>query len=266
MVLVTRRPFVDPILALLPSDTERGRYETLLDTLSAWKALFNGRRVLDFGASWGTSSIALIRLGANEVVGVEPNLSRVEQGRELIPKAAPAAKVSIIHTPDTTALPFADGEFAFILANGVLEHIPQPRDPYIRELWRILAPDGHLMVSETPNKYFPKEIHTTSLWFNHWLPRSLAHRRAVRRRRFDPNRADWDSSGWRGLGYFELVKSISRYRLIPEQTKLRHRLFAMVGLPSSLIDPGPIWILQKMGLARRATPACAAPGSGRQRS
>ena len=26
---------VDPILALLPSDTERGRYKTLLETLSA---------------------------------------------------------------------------------------------------------------------------------------------------------------------------------------------------------------------------------------
>jgi SAM-dependent methyltransferase len=236
---------VDPILALLPSETERGRYETLLDTLSAWKALFAGFRVLDFGASWGTSSIALIRQGASEVVGVELNLFRVEQGRELVAKAAPAAKVSLIHTPDTAVLPFADGEFVFILANGVLEHIPQPRHPYIRELWRVLAPGGHLMISETPNKYFPKEVHTTSLWFNHWLPRRLAHQRAVRRGRFDPHRTDWDSSGWRGLGYFELVRPISGYRLVPEQTKLRHRLLARVGIPSSLIDPGPIWILQK---------------------
>ena len=124
--------------------------------------------------------VALIRVGASEVVGVEPNPLRVKEGRALIAKAAPGAKAFLTHTPDTAALPFVDGEFRFILANGVLEHIPQPRDSYVRELWRVLAPDGHLMVNETPNKYFPKELHTTSLWFNHWLPRELAHKRAVR--------------------------------------------------------------------------------------
>ncbi|HMG17847.1 MAG TPA: class I SAM-dependent methyltransferase [Gemmatimonadales bacterium] len=195
----------DPIVPLLPSDTERSRYETLLQTLAAWRTLFIGRRVLDFGSSVGLSSIALIRHGAAEVVGVEPNLSRVEQGRTLLAELALDAKISLIHTPKTVALPFADGEFAFILANAVIEHIAQPRDSYIRELWRVLAPGGHLMINETPNKYWPKELHTTQLWFNNWLPRRLAHWRAVRRRRFDASRTDWDSSGWRGLGYFEMV-------------------------------------------------------------
>jgi ubiquinone/menaquinone biosynthesis C-methylase UbiE len=244
------QPFVsgDPMFALLTSDIERGRYETLLHTLDAWKRLFSGSRVLDFGASWGTSAVALIRAGASEVVGVEPDLSRIERGRELIARAAPSARVSLIHTPDTTALPFADGEFSFALANGVLEHIPEPRDVYIRELWRVVAAQGHLMICETPNKYYPKEVHTTSLWFNHWLPRRMAHRRAVRRRRFDASRSDWESSGWRGVGYFELVKPISGYRLIPERQRLRHRILAMIGLPPSLIDPGPIWVLQKITL------------------
>jgi hypothetical protein len=113
-------------------------------------------------------------------------------------------------------------------------------------VWRVLRPGGHLMLAETPNKYFPKEGHTTGLWFNHWLPREFAHRRAVRRGRFDPNRTDWESSGWRGLGYFELVKPISGYRLIPERTRHRHRLLSMLGIPPSLIDPGPIWVLQKL--------------------
>jgi SAM-dependent methyltransferase len=195
--------------------------------------------------------VALIRRGASEVVGVEPNALRAKEGQSLVAKAAPDAKAFLIHTPNTALLPFVDGEFKFILANGVLEHIPQPRGLYIRELWRVLAPDGHLMINETPNKYFPKEVHTTSLWFNHWLPRRLAYQRAVRSRRFDPNRTDWDSSGWRGLGYFELVAPIGNYRLISERTRLRHRLLAAVGLPASLIDPYPTWILQKMGSAVR---------------
>jgi len=236
---------VDPMLALLPTDLERGRYCTLLDALLTRKVLIAGHRVLDYGASWGTSSVALSRSGASEVVGVEPSASRVEQGRALVAQAAPTTRISLIHTPDTKALPFPDGEFMFVLANGVLEHIPQPRHLYIREIWRILAPGGHFMISETPNKYFPKEVHTTWLWFNHWLPREVARRRAVRRKRFDASRTDWDSSGWRGLGYFELVRGLASYRLVPERTRLRHRLLSMVGLPASLIDPGPIWVLQK---------------------
>lgn len=235
----------DVVFSLLPSDTERRRYETLLHTLSSWNALFLGRRVLDFGASWGTSMVALIRNGASEVVGVEPDPRRVEQGRSLLKKAAPAAKTSLLHSAATTELPFAAGEFTFILANGVLEHIPQPRHAHIRELWRILAPKGHLMINETPNKYFPKEVHTTSLWFNHWLPPRLAYRRAVRRRRFDASRTDWDSSGWRGLGYFELVEPIHGYRLVPERARFRHRLLGLAGVPASLVDPYPTWILQK---------------------
>lgn len=235
----------DPIYALLPSVIERERYATLLETLASWKPLFTGHRVLDFGASWGTSLIALSRLGASEIVGVEPSPTRVERGRKMLAKATHEAKISLINIQNTAQLPFANGEFKFILVNGVLEHIPQPRDPYIRELWRVLAPHGHLMVNETPNKYFPKELHTTALWFNHWLPRQLAYWRAVRYGRFDPNRTDWDSSGWRGLGYFEFVKPLNSYRLIPEQSKRRHRMFKLAGLPSSLLDPYPTWILQK---------------------
>src|SRR5262245_32185762 len=78
---------LDPLLPLLPSDTERQRYLTLLEALASRRELFVGRRVLDFGASWGTSSIALMRSGAGEVVGVEPSAERTEQGRDLVGRA-----------------------------------------------------------------------------------------------------------------------------------------------------------------------------------
>ena len=103
------------------------------------------------------------------------------------------------------------------------------------------------MINETPNRYFPKEHHTTHLWFNHWLPSSLAYRRALARGRFDSRRTDWDSSGWRGLGYYELVGQLCDYQVIPERTKPRHRLFAKIGLPPSILDPYPTWILKKVG-------------------
>jgi len=240
-----RNDLVDPLAALLPTDTERWRFENLLRNLMAWRELFSGQRVLDFGASWGISAIALIRAGAAEVVGVEPDMARVEKGRTVVHDVDPTARISIRHAPDTSALAFADGEFSFVLTNGVLEHIPQPRDVYIRELWRLVALGGHLMISETPNKYWPKDTHTTGLWFNHWLPIDVAHRRAVRRGRFNPDRRDWSTSGWRGMGYRELVRPIGGYRVVHDNTRMRHRVLAAMGLPASLIDPDPIWILRK---------------------
>jgi ubiquinone/menaquinone biosynthesis C-methylase UbiE len=237
---------IDLFISLLKDKTEAERYSTLLQTLSEWQYLFAGRRVLDFGASHGTSAVALIQLGASEVSGVEPSESRIVLGQKLVAQAGLTKSISLVHTPDPTKLPFRDGEFSFILVNAVLEHIPQPRDPYIKEIWRVLAPGSHLLINETPNKYFPKELHTTNgLWFNHWLPSTLAQKRAIRCGRFAKNRNDWASSGWRGVSYFEIVKSLGDYRLVPEQTRRRHRLLWSIGIPPSIIDPYPTWIFQK---------------------
>jgi hypothetical protein len=47
------------------------------------------------------------------------------------------------------------------------------------------------------------------------------------------------------MSYLELVKPISDYRLIPEASRVRHRVLTALGLPASLVDPYPTWILQR---------------------
>jgi SAM-dependent methyltransferase len=243
----------DPVLPLLPTETERYRFQDVVRSLAGWSHLFHDQRCLDFGASWGTSMIAMLRLGASHVTGVEIDAVRVGEGEITLNAAAPEWRWDLYHTPDTRALPFADGAFDLVLANAVFEHIPQPRSAHIAECWRVLRPGGVFMVHETPNKYWPREDHTThapnssrgGLWFNHWLPRKVAHRRAVRRGRFNPSRTDWNSSGWRGLGYYELVASLDGFTLIPETSRPRHRWLTRMGLPASLLDPYPTWILRK---------------------
>jgi 2-polyprenyl-3-methyl-5-hydroxy-6-metoxy-1,4-benzoquinol methylase len=225
---------------------ELGRYRTLKITLSHWRYLFAGQTVLDFGAASGLSISALLYQGAKSVIGVEPDQSRVVAGIAKLQQASLGGSVTLLHVADTRSLPFKNECFGFVLANGVIEHIPQPRDEYIRELWRLVSPGGHLMINETPNKYLPKETHTTNLWLNHWLPKNMAHRRAVRRKRFAPERVDWDSSGWRGLGYFELIAPITGYRLIPERTRARHKILSAIGIPASILDPYPTWVLRKV--------------------
>jgi SAM-dependent methyltransferase len=235
----------DVFLRCVGDPKERGRYRTLKETLAQHRALFAGRRVLDFGASHGPGICALMELGAAEVVGVEPVAEWVEAGQPILAAGGWGDRVRLLHVPDTRTLPFPDAHFDLVLVNAVLEHIPQPRGAHIREIWRVLRPGGHLLVNETPNKYLPKDVHTTGLWWVPWLPNEAARRYAVRRGRFRAD-GDWESSGWRGLGYYELVRALGTpYRLLPERSRPRHRLLTRLGLPASLLDPYPTWVLRK---------------------
>lgn len=235
-------PMTSPAIAIpaVLSPTEEGRYQTLLQTMRPWAHLFEGEEVLDYGASWGTSTLALLELGARAVVGVDIDADRIARGRQQVP-----ATVTLRAVEDTRCLPFPSRRFARILANAVVEHIPQPRTAHLVELWRVLAPGGYLVVNETPNSLYPRDLHTTGLWGNHWLPKSTAYRRAIRHGRFNPARTDWDSSGWRGAYYWEIARHLVGAILIPETIKPRHRVLTALGLPASMFDPYPTWVFQK---------------------
>ena len=228
---------------MFDSGVNRQRLDTLRASLASLAHYFNGREVLDFGASYALSMCALHEIGAASVVGVEPEQARVDEGLEVLARLGHPPTLYCVE--DTRHMPFEDASFDAVLANAVFEHIPQPRDAYLREVWRVLRPGGVLIINETPNKYFPKEVHTTDLWFNHWLPSSLAKRRAYRRGRYGPERIPWEYSGWRGLGYFEMVRPLTGCELIPETSRARHRLLTRLGIPASIVDPYPCWILRK---------------------
>jgi hypothetical protein len=58
---------------------------------------------------------------------------------------------------------------------------------------------------------------------------------------------DWDYSGWRGLGYYELVRAIpGKYRATQDSTRARHRILKAVGLPSAILDPYPVYLIHKV--------------------
>jgi ubiquinone/menaquinone biosynthesis C-methylase UbiE len=228
------------------SPGEQKRYRDLRETLRPFIGLFKGKRVLDFGASYGLSAAVLVEHGAANVWGVEPEEWRVEKGTEFMSKLGIADRVHLSHVRNTKKLDAEDSAFSFILVNAVFEHIPQPRDDYVRELWRVLAPGGSILIRETPNKYLPVDFHTLHLPLTNWLPSSLAHRIGKFFGRFDPLRTDWAFSGWRGMGYYELTKAIpGPYLMEHEVTRARHRLLRSIGLPSGLLDPYPIYVLRK---------------------
>jgi SAM-dependent methyltransferase len=232
-------------LDYLDSPTDHSRFATLRRTLVDLQPLISGRKVLDFGAAYGFSACAYLEAGAARVVGIEPDAERVARGIEIIGKLGLCERIVLTHTASTDVLPFDDGAFDVVFANAVLEHIPQPRARFLNEMWRVLRIGGHLVINETPNKYLPIDFHTTGLWFLPWLPKNLARRYAIWRGRYSADR-DWDHCGWRGIGYFEITSALSSYRVIPEISRLRHRVFAMINMPPSLLDPYPLLVFQKL--------------------
>jgi 2-polyprenyl-3-methyl-5-hydroxy-6-metoxy-1,4-benzoquinol methylase len=167
---------------------------------------FTGKHVLDFGCGCGATAIVLARMGAR-VISVDPDGPSIHAGRLRARDSQVGDSVSFCHVRETDRLPFPDGTFDTVLCYQVLEHIPPPeRVTHVQEMWRVIRPGGHLLVS-VPNRLWPIEFHTTGLWFVPYLPFALARRYAVLRGRLsaaaihDPLLAE----GMRGVTYRELL-------------------------------------------------------------
>jgi len=229
---------------------EHDRFLALREGLNLLRPYFHNRKVLDFGASYGLSICALTELGANHVIGVEPDPDRVRRGHQIIRNLGIEHKAQLVQISYDAILPFPECSFETVLANAVLERIPSGHRPYVREMWRVIKPGGYLIIRESPNKYLPIDLHTTGgLWLIPWMPKELARRYAIWRGRFRHD-ADWSTSGWRGIGYYEIEGCLKGpYKLISETGRLRHRLLTKLGLPASLFDPYPTLIFQKTAAA-----------------
>lgn len=235
---------VKTFLEIERDPTEQARYRNALESFSGLRRYIQERSVLDFGASNGLSICALLQTGASRVIGVEPDPKRVLRGQRILGELGLLEKATILPIGYAPKLDFQDTCFDTVIANAVLEHIPTNRALYVRELWRVLRRGGHLIISETPNKYLPLDRHTTGLWWVPWLPSSLSRRYAIWRGKFDHHK-DWTTSGWCGVGYREIVAGLANYKLIPERSRFRHVLLTKIGLPASLFDPYPVWIFEK---------------------
>jgi SAM-dependent methyltransferase len=95
---------------------------------------------LDFGCGVGRLTQALGRRFAS-CVGMDISRQMIEKA-DLLNQYAHCRYV--VHSD--TRLPFADGSFAFIYSNIVLQHVPRRfSEPYLREFVRVLAPGGVLV-------------------------------------------------------------------------------------------------------------------------
>ncbi|MHB8878905.1 MAG: class I SAM-dependent methyltransferase [Myxococcaceae bacterium] len=142
-----------------------------------------GRRVLDLGCGTGATTVALALAGA-KVSAFDVDAESVGIARLRLAEHGLAEKVFIWCGRSTDEL--APASFDLVLMNGVLEHVPLSvpglRREVVRAAWRRVSPGGGLYVSDTPNRLWPRDGHSTGLWFLPWAPAgsAWAYRRAVK--------------------------------------------------------------------------------------
>lgn len=102
-------------------------------------------RVLDIGAAYGTLVVFLARLGWKASVVDQFDIYLAPSIREKYGIDFHAQNVEI------ESLPFADNVFDCVLFTEILEHINYNPLPVIKEIHRVLAPSGVLLLS-TPDK------------------------------------------------------------------------------------------------------------------
>jgi len=121
--------------------------------------------------------------------------------------------VAHLSNEETRRLPWADGVFDVVLAVGVVEHLPlRQRRVQVDEYYRVLAPDGHIAILDTPNRWFPLETHSVGLPLVQWLPPRLAFAYARTCRPWKFYRETYagftmDGTGWRNASLRDCLPS-----------------------------------------------------------
>ena len=101
-----------------------------------------GARVLDCAAGTGEFSLAAAKR-AGSVLCTDQSEAMLARARKKARKRG-LSNVSFARR-DITALPDPDGSFDAVIAANVLHLLPDP-EPAVRELWRVVAPGGRLIL------------------------------------------------------------------------------------------------------------------------
>ena len=102
--------------------------------------VLHGETVLDDGCGGGRYSMALRKLGAGRVVGVDISEDAIDLARRKSPFVEEDVE---FQTGSVLDLPFEDESFDFVFSNGVLHHTDST-EKGLQEIFRVLKPGGRV--------------------------------------------------------------------------------------------------------------------------
>ena len=136
---------------VIPGEVDPDLWQEHVSRYLLARSWVGGAGVLDAGCGAGYGT-ALLAETAAEVIGLDHASEAVEYARAHYQKPR-----VVFQQGECSPLPFADGQFDWVVAFEVIEHLPDA-DAFLREVRRVLRPQGRLAVS-TPNRRFYTEEH-----------------------------------------------------------------------------------------------------------
>jgi ubiquinone/menaquinone biosynthesis C-methylase UbiE len=111
-------------------------------------ALWDGQNpVLDVGTGTAQIPLELCREDPRaRVTAIDLAEHMLAVGRENVRRAGLAERITL-EKVDAKAMPYGDGNFAAVISNSIVHHIPEP-GAVLREMVRVLAPGGTLFVRD----------------------------------------------------------------------------------------------------------------------
>jgi ubiquinone/menaquinone biosynthesis C-methylase UbiE len=149
------------------------RYKSLVP-LIIQKTSIDNKKILDFGCGRGQSTFALA-LEGGICDGIDISKDHVLIAKKTRDEHFSELRINFNYLSQTKSLPYKDGHFDMVVCNAVFEHIhPKEREDHFAEIYRLTKPGGEIIIRGTPNRLFPKDGHTSELWFVPWLPLIIA--------------------------------------------------------------------------------------------
>ena len=195
---------------------------------------FSNKRILDFGSGCGASTSILARMFPDsEIVGIEYVKEYIEIA-ELRKEYYNFKNVNYLISPNTEELHPELGKFDFIILSGVFEHLlPVERNDLFVRIWDHLQTGGILFLNNTPHRYFPVEMHTTSgLPFLNYFPDKIAMSYSKKFSKRSLQDHSWNEllrAGIRGGSVKEIIKILKKTSsepvlLNPERLDVKDRI------------------------------------------
>ena len=191
------------------SPNELFSVEASLDSLIPWiNSVDNleNKEILIFGTGGGGTVVACaLNIGVGKVYGVDISDDAISTAIKRAEVYGVSDKIELKYLQDTYPLPYDNEKFDMVIVADVIEHIVNDRRKYLRETFRVIKKNGLLIITGTPNCLYPKDYHTTGLYFIPWLPSKLASKYAVLRGKWEKGK-DLDYAGRKGANYWQIIK------------------------------------------------------------